>query len=215
MSLKEEFLRRYSNLPSLLNILIEKKLTLLNPDNWDDKNDSFFINQYKSKKKLKTVLALCTTTGGGETFHHWKVFADGSSGICIIFKKNVLLDDLKNSNPSITLISKNVKYRTFVSMNNNRLKIDDLPFTKRAQYKDENEFRIIYENKKTLLNIIQLEFTLSSIQKIVTNPSIPLPLHKTIESLINGLPHCQNIKIEKTTLISSEKWKNFGINAMK
>src|SRR6185437_17104819 len=87
----EEYLRRYTQLPALLYMLSEKKLTLLDPNSWDDKNDSYFLEQYKLKRKLKTVLALCFSMAQ-ETYHHWSVFADGSAGVCIQFKRYGLLN---------------------------------------------------------------------------------------------------------------------------
>ena len=47
----ERFLRRYTTLPSLLYTL-----TLLDPQSWDDKNDSYYRQLYKEKKRLKSVL---------------------------------------------------------------------------------------------------------------------------------------------------------------
>ena len=49
--------RRYTSLSILLDILKEKRLTLLDPRNWDDKNDAFYMELYKSKKELKSLLA--------------------------------------------------------------------------------------------------------------------------------------------------------------
>jgi len=73
-------LRRYTTLPSLLDLLVTKHLTLLTPDSWDDKNDAFYLQQYKDKKKLKAVYAMCFTEGN-ETYHHWRVFSGGNGGV--------------------------------------------------------------------------------------------------------------------------------------
>jgi len=40
-------LRRYTDLPELLYMLRNKKITLLNPANWDDRNDSHYLHLYK------------------------------------------------------------------------------------------------------------------------------------------------------------------------
>ena len=40
-------LRRYTTLPFLLDILNKKCLTLLDPKNWEDKDDSYYIELYK------------------------------------------------------------------------------------------------------------------------------------------------------------------------
>ena len=49
----ESILRRYTQLPGLFYMLSEKKVTLLDPSSWDDKNDSYFLELYKAKRKLK------------------------------------------------------------------------------------------------------------------------------------------------------------------
>lgn len=48
-------LRRYTNLPSLLYMLTKKKITLLDPDTWDDKNDSWFLDIYTEEKNCKKL----------------------------------------------------------------------------------------------------------------------------------------------------------------
>lgn len=72
----KDLLCRYTQLPALFYMLSAKKLTLLDPNPWDDKNDSYFLEQYKSKRDLKTVLPLCFSMAP-ETYHHWSVFAEG------------------------------------------------------------------------------------------------------------------------------------------
>ena len=64
-----DFLRCYTNLPALLYLLRERKITLLDPETWDDKNDSHFLSVYREKKSFKCVLALCFTQVS-ETYHH-------------------------------------------------------------------------------------------------------------------------------------------------
>src|SRR5258708_39734668 len=83
-------LRRYTTLPALLDLVKEKQLTLVSPTAWADRNDSFYLEQYKNGRKAKSVLALCLSEAG-ETFHHWKVFTQGSDGVCIQFHRDVLL----------------------------------------------------------------------------------------------------------------------------
>ncbi len=45
-------LNRYTTLPVLLDLLQRKKLTLLNPEFWEEKNDSEIILEYKRRKYL-------------------------------------------------------------------------------------------------------------------------------------------------------------------
>lgn len=204
-----EFLRRYTNFPSLLDILQNKRITLLDPISWDDKNDSFFIEQYKKRKNLRTVLALCFT-GKGETYHHWKVFSSGHSGICIVFNKDKLLHELNNSTDSEGIIAKKVSYKKINDKSNSRITLEELPFIKRLPYKDEKEFRVIYNSINEDLFFKHFHISLESIDKIIVNPWVPEPLFASIKKTIKGITDCQKIKVIRTTLISNEKWKKFG-----
>ena len=63
-------LRRYTELPYLIDYLQSGELALLNPKAWDDRNDSFYIEEYARARELEGIYALClaeasrpTTTG--------------------------------------------------------------------------------------------------------------------------------------------------------
>ena len=88
------FLRRYTDLPALIYLLSHKQITLLDPEMWDDRNDSHYLRLYRDGKKVQTVLALCFMPAY-ETYYHWRVFAGGSGGACITLKRRELLSELK------------------------------------------------------------------------------------------------------------------------
>ena len=52
-------LNRYTSLPILLDMLKRKRLVLLNPEFWEDKNDSEIILEYKKLKMIQNIFALC------------------------------------------------------------------------------------------------------------------------------------------------------------
>jgi hypothetical protein len=54
-----ERLHRYTNLTATIHMLRSRSITLLNPATWDDRNDAYFMAEYKRKVDAKTVLALC------------------------------------------------------------------------------------------------------------------------------------------------------------
>ncbi len=207
---KKNRLLRYTNLPVLLDILSKQELTLLNPSSWDDRNDSFYIELYKKKKRLKTVLALCFTTKS-ETYHHWKVFSDGSSGVCIQFKKDELLAHLKRD-PRIE--SDYVIYSRIRKVKSDPPELDELPFLKRAPYKDEGEFRIIYKNKSKEMETKSIGFGIECIEKINLSPWLPDPVADTVKSVIKDISDCSKIRVSKTTLIESKVWKNIAVRTI-
>ena len=74
------FLNRYTSLPVLLDMLVHKKIVLLKPSSWEDKNDSYYMERYREERNLETLVAICFTKKR-ETFHHWKIFTNGASGV--------------------------------------------------------------------------------------------------------------------------------------
>jgi len=83
-------LRRYTNLAATVHLLRNRCLTLLNPESWDDRNDAYFLAQYKERTNASSVLALCFAEAS-ETYHHWRVFSSGGDGVCIEFDRPKLL----------------------------------------------------------------------------------------------------------------------------
>src|SRR5690242_3180718 len=125
--MSESYLRRYTDIPALTYLLNERKITLLDPDYWDDSNDSYYLRLYRRKKNLGSVLALCFSRAS-ETYHHWRVFANGTSGVCIRFKRAELLRAVKQQTG---IRAKPVTYLTLADMRGKSLAVNDLPFLKR------------------------------------------------------------------------------------
>ena len=78
------FLRRYTDALSLIDILNNKRLSLLSPAHWYDQNDAFGLELYRKRIGAGRVYALCFTDAT-ETGHHWQLFAGQNHGVCIIF----------------------------------------------------------------------------------------------------------------------------------
>ena len=136
------YLNRYTTLPVLLDMLMHGRIVLLSPSTWEDRNDSYYLDRYKEVKQFKTVLALCFSKRR-ETFHHWKVFSSGLSGVCIEFDRKLLLRSLAGQ-PGLTL--RDVDYKLIQNVHESPPSVEDWPFIKRKPYEDEDEFRIVYVN---------------------------------------------------------------------
>ena len=136
-------LNRYTSLPIALDILVQRRVTLLSPETWEDRNDAFYLERYREEKNLRMLVAICFSARG-ETFHHWKVFSSGSSGVCIEFDKDLLLKAFPSSGG---FRHKEIDYRLVKTVNERRPDVEMWPFLKRKAFKDESEFRIIYENR--------------------------------------------------------------------
>jgi hypothetical protein len=203
----DNVLYRYTDLPALIYLLKEEAITLIDPQSWDDKNDSHFFQLYKQKKKLKTVLALCFTQQG-ETYHHWRVFAQGSSGVRIEFWRPKLLAAVKKQSG---LRTGSVRYLTIDKINRKPIKIASLPFLKRHAFKPENEFRLVFESKTDPKPSLNIPIPFDCISRITLSPWMHPSLDTHLKEVIRSLlPRAQ---VVRSTLISNVTWKKAGDSA--
>jgi len=203
MNQKVKIFNRYTDLTALIDILSKKRMVLLDPSSWDDKNDVYFMESYKEKMKLNTLLALCFTTKY-ETYHHWSVFAPNNSGVCIRYKR----DALQSCFDAVEGVKfQPVKYKEISGLQQSDLELSDVPFLKRYPYKDEEEYRAIYESAETQC-IKEIPFELSIIDRIVLSPWLPEPLVETIKKTIKNIDGCAGLNVYQTTLLSNANWKN-------
>jgi hypothetical protein len=204
-----EYLRRYTNIPALIHLLSEQKITLLDPQSWDDTNDSHYLELYREKKCLASVLALCFTRTT-QTYHHWRIFAGGSSGVCIRFERSELLNALKKQSD---LRVNNVTYRRLDKIGGKKPATKELPFLKRYPFKHEKEFRVIYESRKNKTSKLDINIPLSCINKITLSPWLAYSLFSSVKQTLRSIKGCRGLTILRSTLIGNEEWKKFGESA--
>lgn len=207
--MREDYIKRFTNIPALIYLLTNRAITLLDPMSWDDTNDSYYLTIYKKKKSLKTVLALCFTETS-ETYHHWHLFAGGSSGVCITFRHERLLNIVRRI-PGV--ICKSVDYIRLDKMRKKKILMSQLPFIKRHGFQDECEFRIIYESKRATLATKDIKIPLTSIEKITLSPWMPKALAKSVKDSIHFITGCENIKVVRSTLVGNLEWKKLASKA--
>lgn len=196
-------LRRYTNLAAAIHLLKNQKISLLNPATWDDKNDAYFMAEYKRLKNANTVLALCFSQK--ETYHHWRVYSHGTDGVCIKFDKTRLLSIFTDNQDIKT---GEVNYRTVKKLQSRKqIPVEELPFLKRYSFEDEREFRIIYENMKNASEYKEFRIDLDWIIEIVLSPWMSKELAKSVISTLRSIKKCSELKIRKSTLVDNETWK--------
>ena len=205
-----KYLRRYTDLPALIYLLTERKLTLLDPQAWDDGNDSYYLSLYRVKKGLRSVLALCFTQGD-EAYHHWRVFAPGPAGICVRFTRERLLKAVKDE-PGVRIGS--VRYLKLLELRDLEPRVRDLPLLNRYAFEHENEFRVIYESKTKRLASLDVHLPLSAIDRITLSPWIPADLSIHVKATIRSIRGCSNLTVVRSTLIGSDEWKSLGESAV-
>jgi len=190
-------------LPVLLDLLHRRKLTLLDPKLWDDKNDSEIILEYKKRKQIKNLFAICLS-GGDETVHHWKTFSNGTSGCVIEFdaiKLFAVIDRIPN------LKHKKVTYKKLSDVENKKvdIDIDDIPFIKRWPYRCEEEYRIIVEGDGNE-TFFEIDIPLEVIRKITISQQMPQPVYETIKNYLKTLKGHPDSRINRSTLYENKRW---------
>lgn len=202
-------LRRYTNLPALLHLLQSKQITLLNPRSWADKNDVLFMSQFKKRKGLTSVLAVCFSEAR-ETYHHWKVFTNGSEGVCIEFDGDRLLAAFsKWSN----IRKGRVRYKAIVDLEDSPPSPNQLPFLKRLPYRDEKEFRLVYfamdDEEET--DAKEFDIKLGYIRRITLNPWLSRPLVEAVKSTIHSIDGCHHLGAFQSTILENDRWKDVAL----
>jgi hypothetical protein len=196
-------LNRYTTLPVLLDMLKRKKLVLLDPAAWEDKNDSEILLCYKEQKGFQNLFALCFSYGD-ETIHHWKTFANGIGGCCITFDADKLIKVLKKQHG---VRFGPVKYKKISELRDATIDIDDIPFVKRWPYRCEEEFRIIWEGNCSD-TCHEIPFDLKIISRVTISQQMPEPVYETIrESLREAFDHPEK-RVNHSTLYHNQIWIN-------
>ena len=198
-------LRRYTDLTATIDLLSRKRLVLLDPTFWDDRNDSYFIEKYKQQIGAKSVFALCMSQSN-ETYHHWRVFCGHSNGVCIQFLKKELLGHIGAAGG---IRSGRVNYMTLGEIERKQPAPPEWPFIKRKAFHDEDEFRIIYQSMdvEEPRPVHEVEIPLSIIHSIRLNPWLPRPLFPATREVLTRIPDCAHIKIDQSDLINNERFK--------
>jgi hypothetical protein len=195
-------LNRFTTLPVLLDFLERKKLVLLDPKSWDDKNDTEVILAYKEKKGIEKLFALCFTHDY-ETIHHWKTFANGSSGCCIEFDADKLIQIFKKAKLRHGI----VEYKKIKEATPNSFKLNQMPFIKRKPYECEQEYRIIWEGD-TDANVFELDVPLDTINKITISQQMPEQVFITIKNLLKKTFDDPEKRISRSTIYENKRWIN-------
>lgn len=196
-------LKRYTELPYVLQILETRKLTLVNPSSWDDKNDSHFVKAYRDQKGHGSVLALCLT-GAAQTYHHWKVFTHGASGACINFNREKLLRWIDEDE---LITGREVEYKTLPQVQKSPPSLDDLPFTKRKAYEHETEFRLLYATKRKSVAVKSFDLPLETIDSILLNPWLPQATIAAVKDVIHRIEGCEELNVFRATIVKSDAWQ--------
>lgn len=200
-------IRRYTSISAAIDILRRRELPLLDPQSWDDRNDRYFMNLYKSKKNIKGLYGLCAARCS-ETYHHWRVFTNSSDGACLELRRKPLEDALNEIS--------GVRYGEVEYLKLEEVEaltaadIDRLPFIKRIGFNAEKEYRIVAAHDEAQSPAISVDLSLSWVSQIYLNPWLPKSIAESVSETLKAMPDCDRIKISKSLLIDSGRWKRAG-----
>ena len=203
----KKYIRRYTSISAVIDILKRKELPLLNPQTWDDRNDRHFMSLYKEQLGLGGLYGLCAAACS-ETYHHWRVFTGTNDGACIEIKRQPLEKELTDIEG---VRFGDVDYLLLEDVE--RLTESDftrLPFVKRFGFSAEKEYRITAETTEAQRPAISIDFPVRFINKIYLNPWLPEPIARSVTATLKGFPDCENLKVQRSHLIDSERWKKAG-----
>ena len=193
-------IKRYTELPYLLHMLRQRKITLLNPKAWADRNDSYFLERYIERRGLQSVLVMCLSTAAA-TYHHWHVFAPGASGIRIEFDKDLFKAWAKGI-PNARL--KRVAYLRIDTGELAQLGVDRLPFAKRHAFRDEGEVRLIVECAEEKLAFLDIPFDYDMIKEVQLSPWLAPAAVKSVKEAIRAAAPASQFKITRTSMLENK-----------
>lgn len=196
-----EKLNRYTTLPVLLDLLKRRRLVLLDPKSWEDKNDSGVMLEYQHRRKAPRLFALCFSWGD-ETIHQWKAFAEGISGCCIEFDAQRLIASVKKVHG---VRCRSVRYRRLPDLKDGTITVGDMPFTKRWPYRCEDEFRVIWEGESEEA-FFEIEIELNMINKVTLNQRMPKQVYATIREYLHEAFADADQRISHSTLYENARW---------
>ncbi len=196
-------LRKYTSLAVAIDLLRNRRLALVDPRNWVDRNDIAYLQEYKRRKALKSLVVTCFTTKA-EQYHHWKSFADGTDGVCIQFHGKALIDHVaRQSGFRCGLVA----YKRNNTADDWNPKTSEIPFLKRLAYRDEGEYRILFEDKESVLEIKDLTIDLDCVSRIVISPRLAKGLFQAVKDQLASISTAPRIPIQQSSILDSALWR--------
>lgn len=195
--------KRYTELPFLLQYLQTKQLVLLSSSTWDDRNDAYYLELYTKRVQQGTTLALCLTQAP-ETYHHWKIFSSGSSGVLVEFDIEKLI---LYASKGHSIRHGKVRYKSLNEIRQSPPRLEDLPFTKRVGFQDEQEYRLLVSDPDPLKILQPIDVPLVAVDRVIFGPWLPKSVTNAVKKTIREIPGCSKLKMHQSNLTDNTQWK--------
>jgi len=201
------FVRRYTSISAVVHMLRKQELQLLDPQSWDDRNDRYFMALYKETRQLGGLYGLCAAQCS-ETYHHWRVFTGTSDGACVELNRPLLEEALSALNG---VRFGEVDYLKLQAVERlTAADVDRLPFVKREGFMAEEEYRIIAETRERQWPSLGIHMPIRWVNAVYLNPWLPRPIADSVKATLRELPGCSKLRVVRSELIDSGRWKQAG-----
>lgn len=198
-------LRRYTDILSVIDTLRNKRITLVNPERWNDRNDRHTLELYAKRKCVESVVAYCMTAAP-ETAHHWQLFAGDAFGVCVVFKRDEFIDHIASQEG---VRCEAVEYWTLSELEDNKpVPLDKLPFIKRAAFEAEAEVRVIADHDPKANGPTRpIHIPLGLIKRVVFSPFAIRALTDTAREVLSGFKGCGKLQFSNSALMNNQRWR--------
>ena len=195
----------------LLDLIKNHRLPLINPSEWEDKNDIFASKL--SCKDDEIIGICCFTLSNSNSIYRWSKMAPNNLCVRVEFDFNKI-----NAKLSSNMQMKEVQYKSAEELKNFSVKeIKDCAFIKSKPFKQEKEIRIVMyqsvtdENKNVKIVDYLRELPSDAIKSIRFSPFLDREKYRLIRGLIlryRAANNWQVIKISQSGILNKEKWQN-------
>jgi len=196
--MKDIVLNRFTTIEKMLGIVRTEEILMSDPSYWEDRNDALLMELYQAKKHLAALYAVCFTQGD-ETIYHWSAFTQKSEACCIEYFADDVIAEY-SAKPGWT--ARAIEYVKINEMKHKVKEIGQIPFVKRYPYRNEDEFRIIFESSVPVKRP-SLKISRRKIRKITINQHLPVEIFDMIKKSIE-LEWA--IDVRRSTVVKNDRW---------
>lgn len=199
---------RFMRFEHLLDLLKHRRLPLINPSQWEDKNDVFAIKL--SCDKDESIGVCCFTISGANGMYRWSKMASNNLCVRVEFDRKKIENRLPENMELF-----DVKYVSAKRLNDDYLKsLEECAYIKSTPYKQEKEARLVMRcdkkqgSKKVVgyLNHIPRD----AIKGICLSPFLRNKEYSLVKEFLKSYLDKEKIKINFTHAIifNVPKWKD-------
>lgn len=200
---------RFMRFEYLLDLIKNRRLPLINPSEWEDKNDIFASKL--SCRDNEVVGICCFTLSKSNSIYRWSKMAPNNLCVRVEFDINKIKARLSQK-----MVMKKVRYKSIDNLKPNVIKtIKDCAFVKSKPFEQEKEIRIVTyqslvdENIKIVDYLRELPSDV--IKGIRFSPFLSHELFLLVKELLRKYLTANNwkgVKISQSRILNKEKWQD-------